>query len=182
MSPARATLLHSPGRKPWVICYRMFIEPQRGGTTLSKTNACAVVPLLKELLIFVFPVYPGFHFVLCRKSWINEVKTMLALPKLKTSAKSAQTSAVVCTDYGWSLQKVLRTYKFKCAYLLVENPHYLKSSLPFGQKALSLDHTITCSSIITPLVPLLYDKSHSCSLFNNHCICYQLDSTNSHNI
>ena len=36
------------------------------------------------------------------------------------------------------------------AYSLVENPHYLKSSLPFGQKALSLDHTITFSSIITP--------------------------------
>ena len=32
--------------------------------------------------------------------------------------------------------------------------HYLKSSLPFGQKALSVDHTITCSSIITPLAPL----------------------------
>ena len=33
MSPERATLPHSPGRKPWVICYRIFIEPQRGGTT-----------------------------------------------------------------------------------------------------------------------------------------------------
>ena len=66
MSPVRAILLHSPGRKPWVMQeYRIFIEPQRGGTTLSKTNACAVVPLLKELLIFVFPVYPGFHFGLC---------------------------------------------------------------------------------------------------------------------
>ncbi len=28
--------------------------------------------------------------------------------------------------------------------------HYLKSSLPFGQKALFLHHTITCSSIIIP--------------------------------
>ena len=33
MSPERAILPHSPGRKPWVICYRIFIEPQRGGTT-----------------------------------------------------------------------------------------------------------------------------------------------------
>ena len=29
-----------------------------------------------------------------------------------------QTTRVVCTDYGWSLQKVLRTYKFKCAHSL----------------------------------------------------------------
>ena len=33
MSPERATLLHSPGRKPWVICYRIFLSPFRGGTT-----------------------------------------------------------------------------------------------------------------------------------------------------
>ena len=30
--------------------------------------------------------------------------------------------------------------------------------------------------------PLLYDKSHPCSLFNNHCIYSQLGSTNTHNI
>ena len=32
--------------------------------------------------------------------------------------KFVQTTRVVCTDYSWSLQKVLCTYKFKCAYLL----------------------------------------------------------------
>ena len=41
MSPARATLLHSPGRKPWVNSQSTYIEPQRGGTTLFKTNAHA---------------------------------------------------------------------------------------------------------------------------------------------
>ena len=32
--------------------------------------------------------------------------------------KFVQTTRVVCTDFSWSLQKVLCTYKFKCAYLL----------------------------------------------------------------
>ena len=36
MSPKGAILLHSPGRKPWVICYRTFIEPRRGGTSLRR--------------------------------------------------------------------------------------------------------------------------------------------------
>ena len=33
MSPARAILLQSPGRKPWVSHSYTSIEPQRGGTT-----------------------------------------------------------------------------------------------------------------------------------------------------
>ena len=36
----------------------------------------------------------------------------------KLQLKFVQTTRVVCTDYSWSLQKVLRTYKFKYAYLL----------------------------------------------------------------
>ena len=42
---------------------------------------------------------------------------MHSLPILKTSAKSVQTTAEVCADYSWSLQKVLRTYEFKYAHL-----------------------------------------------------------------
>ena len=30
--------------------------------------------------------------------------------------KFEETTRVVCTDYSWSLQKILRTYKFKYAY------------------------------------------------------------------
>ena len=54
--PFRAILLHSPGRKPWVIIVNTFIEPQRGGTTLSKTNTCAVcaAPTELNLLLSVF--------------------------------------------------------------------------------------------------------------------------------
>ena len=65
MSPTRAILLHSPGRKPWVRHCNTFIEPQRGGTLLSKTNARAVSAAPTELLIFVSPVSPGFHIGLC---------------------------------------------------------------------------------------------------------------------
>ena len=43
------------------------------------------------------------------------LKTANTFPILKTSAKSVQTTRVVCTDYSWSLQKVLRTYNFKYA-------------------------------------------------------------------
>ena len=41
-----------------------------------------------------------------------------AFPILETSAKSVQTTAEVCADYTCSLQKVLRTYKFKYVYSL----------------------------------------------------------------
>ena len=66
MSPVRAILLHSPGRKPRVSHCNTFIEPQRGGTLLSKTNARAVsaAPCRSSILLFV-RVYPGFHFGLC---------------------------------------------------------------------------------------------------------------------
>ena len=41
MSPVRAILLLSPGHKPWVNYWNTSIEPQRGGTPLSQTNARA---------------------------------------------------------------------------------------------------------------------------------------------
>ena len=58
----------------------------------------------------------GTH-LLYLKSHIRTTKSGSTLPKLKTSAKSVQTTAEVCTDFSCSLQKVLRTYKFKYAYL-----------------------------------------------------------------
>jgi len=33
-------------------------------------------------------------------------KSIRSLPKLKTSAKSVQTTRVVCTNYGWSLYRL----------------------------------------------------------------------------
>ena len=44
----------------------IVIEPQKGRRNHNaKPILALLVPLLKELLIFVFPVYPGFHFGLC---------------------------------------------------------------------------------------------------------------------
>ena len=57
----------------------------------------------------------------------NHTKRKLCLPFLNSKPrrslyrlrlKFVQTTRVVCTDYSWSLQKVLRTYKFKYVYLL----------------------------------------------------------------
>ena len=76
-------------------------------------------------------VYPGFHFGLCphctlgyagvsclkaliirlnfdahRNSSINEEKIAPAFPKVKTSAKSVQTTRVVCTNFSRSLYRL----------------------------------------------------------------------------
>ena len=37
---------------------------------------------------------------------MNEEKTSLALPKVKTSAKSVQTTRVVCTNFSRSLYRL----------------------------------------------------------------------------
>ena len=39
MSPERAILIHSPGRKPWVNHRNTSIEPQRGGTTYGYSQS-----------------------------------------------------------------------------------------------------------------------------------------------
>ena len=60
MSPVGAILLYSPGRKPWVSHLYTFIEPQRGGTILSKTNARAESAAPTELLFFLSMSPQGF--------------------------------------------------------------------------------------------------------------------------
>ena len=65
MSPARATLLHSPGHKPWGIIVNIFIEPRRGGTTLDKGKCSRRKCRSFGALIFCIHGYPGFHFGLC---------------------------------------------------------------------------------------------------------------------
>ena len=79
-SPARAILLQSPGRKPWVNRRNTVIEPQRGGTT--PTNAKPQTTKLQNkcsrrkcrsygALIFCVRVYPGLHFGLCPHSTLG---------------------------------------------------------------------------------------------------------------
>ena len=58
MSPVRAILLHSPGRKPWVNHGNTFIEPQRGGTTpnaRSQYSAIGVVTLERPPSMIIYP-------------------------------------------------------------------------------------------------------------------------------
>ena len=59
MSPVRAILLHSPGRKPWVICYRIFIEPRRGGTSETK-DKCSRYSAAPTELLFLSMCTQGF--------------------------------------------------------------------------------------------------------------------------
>ena len=69
-SPARAILLQSPGREPWVNPRNTFIEPCKGGT--FPTNAKPQTKCSRRKCrsygaqsTFVC-VYPGLHFGLCR--------------------------------------------------------------------------------------------------------------------
>ncbi len=49
----------------------------------------------------------------------NAHKTMLALPKLKTSAKSVQTTRVVCTNFSCSLYRLQLKSPESTTYLLI---------------------------------------------------------------
>ena len=74
MSPARATLLHSPGRKPWVNSQSTYIEPQKGAALLCPRQMLAPkVPLLRSSDLFYLYVprvsyraLPSFYPGLCR--------------------------------------------------------------------------------------------------------------------
>ena len=65
MSPAGATLLHSPGRKPWVNHLTHLLSPVGAAQPQCKVNTRSASAAPTELLIFVSPVYPGFHIGLC---------------------------------------------------------------------------------------------------------------------
>ena len=55
MSPVRAILLHSPGRKPWVIIVNIFIEPQKGRhSSTANIYAESAAPTELDLLLSVF--------------------------------------------------------------------------------------------------------------------------------
>ena len=81
--PFRATLLHSPGRKPWVCCLIHLLSPKGAALPRRKTNARAVSAAPMELISFVVCVSPGFcsclwhsrHPGLCR----SVVPTALAM-------------------------------------------------------------------------------------------------------
>ena len=121
--------------KPWVIIVNIFMNPFRGGTTLSKTNARTVVPLLIGAHIICCLCVPRVLFVPLALSppWAmqeyraygtlkaevfailnsdvfalayNYLKILHAFPKVKTSARSVQTTRVVCTNFSRSLYRL----------------------------------------------------------------------------
>ena len=55
MSPARAILPQSPGRKPWGNQWKTFIEPRRGGTNRRQNQFWILVknPLLSTCKYFI---------------------------------------------------------------------------------------------------------------------------------
>ena len=90
MSPVRAILLHSPGRKPWVRHWYTFFEPRRGGTNRAHLDcvvavrdfASSCIYPLGHLLTWVSVApkgahftficrYPGFHIGLCPHSTLG---------------------------------------------------------------------------------------------------------------
>ena len=103
-SPARAELLQSPGRKPWVSHSYTSIEPQRGGTTPTNAkpqtattqNKCSRRKCRSYGAQSAFVcVYPGFHFGLCPHSTLGfeEVSCLKALtpaPNNKSDNKHKQ--------------------------------------------------------------------------------------------
>ena len=92
-SPARAILLQSPGRKPWVNRRNTFIEPCKGGTTPRQMLA-PKVPLLRSsirscpcLPRVAFRALPSLHPGLCR----SVVPTALTpAPPNKSDSKRKQ--------------------------------------------------------------------------------------------
>ena len=65
MSPARVTLLPSPGRKPWVGIDILFLSPVGAAHPQSKCPTRAVSAAPKGAQFVFICVYPGFHFGLC---------------------------------------------------------------------------------------------------------------------
>ena len=74
MSPARATLLHSPGHKPWGIIVNILIEPLQGRHySRQKQMLAPKVPLLRSSYFLCpclprvpFRALPSLHPGLCR--------------------------------------------------------------------------------------------------------------------
>ena len=61
ISPVRAILLHSPGRKPWVNQLNTFFEPRRGGTLFrKKTNTRTESAAPYRSSFYFYRKYPGF--------------------------------------------------------------------------------------------------------------------------
>ncbi len=72
MSPVRAILSHSPGRKPWVGIDTHFLSPVGAAQPQSKCSNTRVVSAAPKGAHFTFICrYPGFHIGLCPHSTLG---------------------------------------------------------------------------------------------------------------
>ena len=114
-SPARAILLQSPGREPWVNPRNTFIEPCKGGT--FPTNAKPQTKCSRRKCrsygaqsTFVC-VYPGLHFGLCR-SVVPTALTSAPPNKRKSLGRKSLGFEKVCRPY-WAFIELLWSEMFK---------------------------------------------------------------------
>ena len=73
MSPVRAILPHSPGRKPWVYSQSTYLEPRRGGTPsdkYSRRKCRSSSELFFVLYVFTQGFISGFAGVPCLKALV----------------------------------------------------------------------------------------------------------------
>ena len=71
MSPARAILLHSPGRKPWVNRFPHLLSPGGAAQPQRKANTRTVSAAPKGAHFTFICRYPGVHFGLCPHSTLG---------------------------------------------------------------------------------------------------------------
>ena len=127
MSPERATLLHSPGRKPWVNYWNIFMSPKGAALPRRKANARIIVPLLRSSIRFylrvprvAFRALPSFHPGLCR----SVVPTALAVAEYTHSPKCLRVLTEISTRtyrsvYVYLRKRVRRTHCSEYVVLIV---------------------------------------------------------------
>ena len=111
MSPERAILLHSPGRKPWVKHWNTFIE-KGAALPRRKTNARVVSAAPTELDITFrsciprvsFQALPSFHPGLCR----SIVPTALIMHLNFDALALLLSKAIICLLEGLQISKSMK--------------------------------------------------------------------------
>lgn len=110
----------------------------------------------------------------------NRDKDISSINTLEFLLRKHYRGIMSCVPYGkYQIRNQKRNNQNFSAIIF----HYLNSPLLFTRKHyLCIVQLYNFLLLPPPKYLLLYDKSHSCSLFNNHCIYSQLDSTNPHHI
>ena len=123
MSPVRAILPHSPGRKPWVNRHPTHSLSPDEGRHSQRQILTPKVPLLVGALFSFVCAYPGFHIGLC----LHFTLGFAGVPCPKALVISLNFDALVLTSkvrcihrnkYDVLTNVSTRTYTSKYTYLL----------------------------------------------------------------